>query len=193
MRPHLRAAFAASFALLVSSPACGGSTASGSGSYEPGPMPPGGTFTGVWFSPQYGEMHMVQSGANVVGLYRKDERRGRIQGTASGRILRFQWEERRELVGGRPTVTRGRGVFRYVVGADGRHNLLGEWGLDDQETGGGPWNAYRLRNRRPNINPDGSARDDSDGDGPSDWDREASGQTGSSSPGSDDGLGGLDL
>ena len=26
-----------------------------------GPMPQGGDYTGVWFSPQYGELHMQQT------------------------------------------------------------------------------------------------------------------------------------
>src|SRR4051794_38328753 len=43
-------------------------------------MPEGGDFTGVWHSPQYGEMHIRQTGASAIGRYTKDERKGRIQG-----------------------------------------------------------------------------------------------------------------
>ncbi len=132
--------------------ACGGG--SQRADIHPGRMPSGGTFTGVWFSPQYGEMHMRQSGAMVIAEYTKDERRGRIQGTVHGNALRFQWEEKRELLSGRPTVTHGRGYFQYVIGQDEKHYVLGEWGHDNSEIGGGPWRAYKLRNRMPELSTD---------------------------------------
>ena len=88
---------------------CGG----GGVSIAEGPMPSGGSFTGVWHSPQYGRMQMVQTGSSVIGEYEKDERTGRIQGTARGNVMRFEWSEEREMVAGVPLRTRGRGYFRY--------------------------------------------------------------------------------
>jgi hypothetical protein len=136
--------------------ACGG--AQGRADVEPEKMPPQGSFTGVWSSPQYGEMHMRQSGSHVIGRYEKDQRKGRIQGTVEGDLMRFQWEEKRELVRGDPTVTRGRGYFKYKIGQDGKHYLVGEWGLDDNETGGGPWRAYKLEGRKPEVNTSGGSQ-----------------------------------
>ncbi len=133
-----------SLGLLVLA-ACGG----GSARIHIGTMPEGASFEGVWQSPQYGNMHLCQTGSQVVGDFEKDERRGRIQGTIQGDVLRFQWEERREMVVGRPQISRGRGYFRIQIGQDGDQYILGEWGHDDQETGGGPWNAAKLRRRRP--------------------------------------------
>ena len=127
---------------------CGGA---GRANVSPGPMPDGETYTGVWHSPQYGEMQLVQTGNAVVGEYVHDERRGRIQGTATGDLLRFEWSESRELVAGRPTTTRGRGYFRFEVGDDNDRYLVGEWGHDANETGGGPWRAVRDRRRRPSL------------------------------------------
>lgn len=139
----------------------------------PGPMPEGGSFTGVFFSSQYGEMQLVQTGASVLGEYHKDERNGRIQGTAHGNILRFEWSEHRELVVGRPQTTRGRGYFKYMVDSNGDHVLVGEWGVDNNEVGGGPWRAVKSRNRRPELNnsSEGStaAPESSDTSGGSDW------------------------
>ncbi len=179
---------------LVTVTACGGGT--GRANLTPGPMPDGGSFTGVWFSPQYGEMHMMQTGASVVAEYTKDERSGRIQGTATGNVLRFEWRERRELVSGVPQTLRGRGYFQYTVGDDGRHNILGEWGIDNNEVGGGPWNAYRLRNRRPSLNSDGGA-DTSGGEQPESFESDDSGGASFDSPSdtrsSGDGGGDLDL
>src|SRR5262245_57910055 len=86
--------------------ACGGA---GPARISPRAMPAGGTYTGVWFSPQYGEMHLVQNGATVIGRYEKDERSGRIQGSVHGDLMRFEWSERREIIVGRPMTTRGHG------------------------------------------------------------------------------------
>ena len=124
--------------------ACGGTQKP-----EAGPLPQGATFYGVWQSPQYGNMHLCQSGTKVVGDYVKHERAGRIQGAVEGDLLVFQWEDRRELVEGKPQTRRGQGYFRIEIGEDGDQYLKGEWGLDDAMTGGGPWNAVRLRRGEP--------------------------------------------
>ncbi|MDQ3036332.1 MAG: hypothetical protein M3Y87_28290, partial [Myxococcota bacterium] len=129
---------------------CGG----GGANVSAGPMPDSGTYTGIWHSPQYGEMHLVQTGTQVVGCYTKDERHGRIQGTVQGNLMRFEWSERREMVSGRPTLTRGRGYFQYAIGGDGDHYATGEWGHDDNETGGGPWRAVRDRRVQRRPDPD---------------------------------------
>ncbi len=152
----MRTTFATTFAIVLGAglaiAGCGG----GGVNIPEGPMPEGGSFTGVWHSPQYGEMHMVQTGSNVVGEYTKDERRGRIQGTVQGNVMRFEWSEERELVAGRPITTRGRGYFRYAIGDDGDHYIRGEWGHDNNMAGGGPWNAVRDRRRQPHVGGTGS-------------------------------------
>lgn len=161
--------------------ACGGGHGS-RGNVTTGPMPEGGSFSGVWFSPQYGRLDMVQTGASVVGEYTKDERRGRIEGTASGNVMRFQWTESRELIQGRPTITRGRGYWQYVV--DGNEvKLIGEWGHENDETGGGPWNAVRSGRLRPHLSTDPETSDTTNDNG-----GDSSG--GDSSSGGDTGGGG---
>src|SRR5689334_7488938 len=97
--------------LLACVAGCGG----GGVNIPQGPMPQGGSFTGVWHSPQYGEMQMVQTGNSVVGEYTKDERSGTLQGTVQGNVMRFEWSEERELVAGRPVITRGHGYFVYAI------------------------------------------------------------------------------
>ena len=130
--------------ILASALACGGGI-----QLDPGPMPAGGSFYGVWQSPQYGNMHLCQSGNQVIGDYAKHERSGRIQGTIDGDLLRFQWEDTRELVRGKPALKRGRGYFRLAIGDDGDQYLTGEWGFQDEQSGGGPWNAVKLRRGTP--------------------------------------------
>ncbi len=135
-------------ALLAPNAGCGGS---GSGVPKPMPMPPGARFEGVWYSPTFGELHIVENGPSVAGVYAKDERRGEVEGQAVGNLLRYRWTEKRELVEGRPVVLKGRGYFQFTVGGDGRDYLLGEWGDDRAETGGGIWRAYRLKDRKPDL------------------------------------------
>ena len=82
--------------------------------------------------------------------------------------MRFEWPEQRELIIGRPTTTKGRGYFRLVK--DDREDnwkLIGEWGTDGDETGGGPWNAVKSKTRRPDMGGSGgeseSSSSESDG------------------------------
>ncbi|MGB8329238.1 MAG: hypothetical protein WCE62_03855 [Polyangiales bacterium] len=121
------------------------------GSQKPkaGPLPAGATFYGIWESPQYGNMHLCQSGKQVIGDYVLHERAGRIQGDVDGDLMIFRWEDRRELVAGKPQVRRGKGYFRIEIGEDGDQYIKGEWGLEDELTGGGPWNAVKLRRGQP--------------------------------------------
>lgn len=176
---------------------CGGA-GSGRADVTPESMPTGGTFTGVWFSPQYGEMHMMQTGTAVVGEYTKDERRGRIQGNATGNLLRFEWNERRQRIAGLPSITRGRGYFRYLIDANGKHTILGEWGLDNSEIGGGDWNGYKLKNREPELSGRGSGGESGE-ENTGEWNEEATDDWGGSDESEEasgdesDDLEGLDL
>jgi hypothetical protein len=123
-----------------------------------GPMPDGGSFTGVWFSPQYGEMHIEQNGSTAIGRYTKDERSGRIQGNVEGDVLRFEWTESRELIVGRPTETKGHGYFKIVKhDEDETWNLDGRWGNDASEHDGGPWTAVKSKTRKPDVQGEGGA------------------------------------
>ncbi len=159
----LRTAIRFALPLLI---ACGG----GSANISVGEMPQGGSYHGVWQSPQYGNMHLCVSGSHVVGDYQKDERRGTIQGTIQGDVLRFQWEEKREMVVGRPTITRGRGWFRLKIGQDEDQYFEGEWGHDDAETGGGPWNGVKMRRGTPDrCMGGGSGGGEDDGYGDDDY------------------------
>ncbi len=142
--------------VLALLPRCGGSN---SVVPKPRPLPPGAHFEGVWYSPTYGELHIVENGERVAGVYSKDVRRGDIEGQAVGDLLRYRWTEKRELVEGHPVVLRGRGFFQFTVGEDGRDYLLGEWGDDRAESGGGVWRVYRLKDRKPDLNAFSRAHD----------------------------------
>jgi len=162
-------------------------------------MPTGGNWSGQWQSPQYGDMHLCQNGQQVMGDYIKNERHGTLHGTVQGDLLRFSWEEGRELVQGRPVTTRGHGYFRYVIGEDTDHYFQGEWGIDDAYEGGGAWNGVRMRNRQPTrcMGSSGGEQtvNDDDDDSYDDDSYDSGSSSGSSSGGTDSGdddLSGLD-
>jgi len=132
--------------LLALLTACGG----GNANLQADKMPEGGSFAGVYFSPQYGEMHLVQNGAAVHGKYKQDERSGEISGEADGNLLRFEWKEYKAMVSNRPQETIGHGYFHYLIDpSNGEHVLKGRWGLGDDESNGGEWNAYKSKSREP--------------------------------------------
>lgn len=150
-------------------------------------MPEGGNFTGVWFSPQYGEMHLRQDGSTAIGRYTKDERAGRLQGSVEGDIMRFEWTEQREMIVGRPVQTKGHGYFRIIRDdAEETWKLVGEWGHDASERGGGPWNAVKSKTRKPELDDQGSSSSSSSGSNSSGGDSDFSGRDVAPSSGSDD-------
>lgn len=171
---------------LVAVAGCGGG---GRANVSAGPMPDGGSYSGIWHSPQYGEMHMAQSGSQIHGCYVMNERVGRIQGSIEGNLMRFEWSERREMVVGRPTLTRGRGYFLYQVGGDGDHYIEGQWGHDDNESGGGPWRAVRDRRRSRRPNPESCGQGGDSGGGEETEGGESFGSGGGDSGGGDSGGG----
>ena len=131
--------------LLLLSFSCGGGSQKG----KAGPMPTGGSYYGVWMSPQYGKLQLCAQGGTAHGYFEKDERHGKVEGTIRGNQFSFRWEEEREFVVGRPTVMRGRGYFRYQIGDDGDHYFTGRWGTDDDDSNGGEWNGVKLRRKEP--------------------------------------------
>ena len=150
----MRSVFELSLLGVLLAIGCGG----GGSSVSAGPMPAEGNFTGVYFSPQYGEMHVVQNGSAIAGKFKKDERSGDIQGEAEGDLARFEWTELKAMVSNRPQTTRGHGYFRYMVDANtGDHVLKGRWGMGDDDTNGGEWNAYKSRKLEPDLEHFGGA------------------------------------
>ncbi|HEY2732487.1 MAG TPA: hypothetical protein VGI70_00805 [Polyangiales bacterium] len=132
-------------------------------------MPSGGNFTGVYFSPQYGEMNLMQNGSAVIGEYKQEMRSGKIQGEATGDLLKFEWTEQKAMVSNRAQEARGHGYFRYVIDkANGDHVLKGEWGLGDSATGGGPWNAYKAKGKEPHLSTETSGGESKSSDDESD-------------------------
>lgn len=109
---------------------------------DPQPLPSGASFAGVWYSPQFEHMYLWQSGDQIRGIY-AFKTGGRIEGTANGNVLKFEWID----PGDKTSARRGfRGHGYLVLSREGELFVLdGEWGYDDAVQGGGPWKAEYVR------------------------------------------------
>ncbi|MEZ4409796.1 MAG: hypothetical protein R3A52_25480 [Polyangiales bacterium] len=133
----------------------------------PGPMPANESFTGSFSSPQIGDVFLEQTGDSVVGQYSYPRgacrATGRIEGRVEGNLLRFSWTESQRSCG-RLGLLRGKGYFLFWVDSAGNGRANGQWGFNDNETGGGPWSLFRDRVRRQppaeEHNNDGAFSDD---------------------------------
>lgn len=143
-----------------------------------------GDWSGVFFSPIYGDLHLVKDGGSVSGKWRtkSGDKWGELHGEVTGDLLKFKWVEYKIGMVGPGATTEGRGYFKYIVppGENVNHEIKGEWGLDKSEVGN-PWEAIRQRNRLPDLDsvkPDETERvnmpDEWDSTGP----KPAAGETG---------------
>jgi hypothetical protein len=132
--------------------ACGGSQKSTSTIPKAGDMPEGGEWTGVYFSPTYGNLHIVKEGADISGKWRTAEgdKWGEMHGEVNGNLFHFEWKETTIGMVGPSATTTGRGYFQYYrpPGDNVNDELHGEWGLGTEETGV-PWTAVKQRNVKP--------------------------------------------
>lgn len=116
-----------------------------------GPMPQGESYTGSFSSQQIGDVYFEQTGDSVIGTYEYNRAscraRGRIEGSVTGNLLRFNWTEDQRACG-RMQLERGRGYFLFWIDSAGNGRANGQWGPGTEETGGGPWALFRDRVRR---------------------------------------------
>jgi len=89
------------------------------GAAPPSRIDVSGAYTSNW-----GRVTLTQHGAHVVGDYVYQH--GHLEGTLDGNMLRYAWTE---------SDGHGHGVF--VVASDGE--LIGTWGVGDDDTRGGGW------------------------------------------------------
>lgn len=119
-----------------------------------GDLPPGGDWSGVFYSPLYGHLHLVKEGGSVSGKWRTTggDKWGELHGEVTGDLLKYKWVEHKIGMVGPGATTEGRGYFKYYVPAEenANHEIKGEWGLDRSEIGN-PWDAIRQRNMLPDL------------------------------------------
>ncbi len=119
-----------------------------------GDMPEGGDWTGVYFDPLYGYLHLTKEGTAISGAWRTEDGSawGEMNGTVTGDLFKFEWSENKIGLVGPSAKSNGRGYFKYVVpeGENVNHEIVGEWGLDDREVGN-EWKAVKQRNMAPDL------------------------------------------
>jgi len=117
-----------------------------------GPMPEGETWTGVYFHPVYGYLHMVEEGSNIVGRWKRADQSkwGELSGTKAGNVLHYTWKEHTVGMVGASATTHGKGYFQYKMDKEDRPILDGQFGLGEDETGS-DWHNVKQARMVPDI------------------------------------------
>jgi hypothetical protein len=141
---------------------------------KPGAMPDGADWTGQYFSPLFGTLHMVQEGNLVKGAWlrpRKDQC-GQLTGNVDGNLLRFDWEEHIDGLVGPNSRAKGKGYFVYSrpAGENVDDEIDGEIGKGLDEVGT-PWEAIKQRNVKVDLAAAGCSSGATEVGG-GDWDSE---------------------
>jgi hypothetical protein len=159
LRSLARACFAAALGISL----LGGSAVVGCSKPPPpttaavkaGDLPAPGDWSGVFYSPLYGHLHLVKEGNSVSGKWRTSggDKWGELHGEVTGDLLKYKWVEHKIGMVGPGSTTEGRGYFKYYVPAEenANHEIKGEWGLERSEVGN-TWEAIRQRNMLPDLN-----------------------------------------
>lgn len=163
--------------LVLTVPVVAGCGPGGSGAktanVQPGDMPEGGDWNGVYFSELYGYLHLVQDGNSISGKWLRPhkDRWGEVNGQVTGDLARFEWKEHTVGLVGPNASKSGRGYFKYKrpEGDNVDDQIVGEIGRGGDEVGD-PWDAIKQRNVKPDLASIGGS---SSGDlGGGDWDGE---------------------
>ena len=137
------------------------------------PLPAGATFTGVWYNPIWGQLHMEHVDGNVRGKWKSPSSGvwGQLQGSIAGDVIRFEWEEHKTGAIGPGSVRKGKGYFQYMAPPNeiDMPKLKGEWGLAESQVGGGEWDCTKQKDVVPNLKSIGGDEDPTVDSG---WDKE---------------------
>src|SRR5262245_58708656 len=118
VRSTLVASFLTVSALpLAALAGCGEALTPTTAKVAPGPMPDGEQWTGVYFHPVFGYLHMQENGSNVVARWKRTDHSywGELSGTVAGNVLHYTWKEHKVGMVGAASTTHGKGYFVYKV------------------------------------------------------------------------------
>lgn len=118
-------------------------------------MPDGESWSGVYYHPVFGYLHMVENGTAVVGKWKRSDQSkwGELDGTKVGNVLHFVWKEHTYGLVGPAALHQGKGVFVYKVADANGHKqatLDGQFGLDADEVGS-TWNCIKQDRMDPKL------------------------------------------
>ena len=114
---------------------CGSSGATNVANVKAGSMPEGETWTGVYYHPVFGYLHLQEEGSSIVGRWKRTDHTywGEMSGTVTGNVFHYQWKEHKIGMLGASATTKGKGYFVYKVNKENIGELDGEYGLNDAE------------------------------------------------------------
>ena len=139
--------------------ACGPGSDVKHASVKPGPLPEGGEWNGVYFSTQFGYLHLVSDNKSANGAWRTaaGDAWGEMSGECDGDLLRYEWTERKIGAIGADATKKGHGYFKYTIPKPGEpHKIVGQWGLGESDAGN-PWEAVkqiRMEPKPESVKPD---------------------------------------
>ncbi len=159
-----------------------------------GEMPIGGEWTGVYYDPYYGNLHLIAEGDMISGKWRKDagDSWGELSGTVDGNLLRYDWVEHKIGMIGASAEVKGKGYFLYKEAENPNDPdvIQGERGIGEDEVGS-EWKGIKQANVVPD--PDSVMPDEVEQRGTTGgWDDEGSGKPADSDSPSVFGTGGGD-
>ena len=97
-------------------------------------MPAGASFTGIWYSDEFGQMKITVNPDNTMhGTF--EYRHGEINGTVEGGVMKFEWIQPGDFQVARREVS----GHAYLVISDDGLEMKGAWGYGDNYDGGGKW------------------------------------------------------
>ena len=138
-------------ALVVPLSACGQKVVHSN--VKPGDMPPGATWTGVYYSEIYGYLHLIKEGDTVNGRWRTTDGAewGELTGKVDGNLLRYSWKNHKIGMVGPSASTSGKGYFVYSRPHKGEADEIhGQWGLQDSDSGS-KWDCVKQKGMKPNF------------------------------------------
>jgi hypothetical protein len=150
LRPILAAVCLSTAALAVSG--CGGSEGPKHANVKPGPMPEGEQWTGVYYHPVFGYLHMQQEGETIVARWARTDHTywGEMSGTSAGNVVHYTWKEHKIGMVGAAATTHGKGYYVYKLNKENIGEIDGEYGLKDDETGSN-WNCIKQLRMPPDL------------------------------------------
>jgi hypothetical protein len=137
-----------------------------------GSLPAGESFKGVWYNPVWGELHMLPEGSTVQAKWKSSKGGvwGALHGNIDGDVIKFEWEEHKTGAVGPGSTRKGKGYFKFQPQEPPNlPRLKGEWGLGENEVGGGEWDCVKQKDLEPNLKEIGGEPDPTVDTG---WDQE---------------------
>lgn len=120
---------------------CGAAPAQTTG-WEPGPAIANLNLSGRWYSQDFGDMELTQTGPKISGKYehpRGPEHNGTLRGEVTGDIFSAEWIQPGDSAAAVFPI-RGHAIFRIAKDAK---KMEGRWGYDEDNQGGGVWRAEK--------------------------------------------------